>query len=276
LVQNRYETVILVRNKSSLDKIKHLDSSVFRIFNIDESSLELLYKTYPIKNIIHTAVSYGRNNDYTEVINTNLLLPIRLIEIGIKNNLSGFINTDSYYTKEGQGYSHLPHYTISKKSFDSWLIFFAEQIKVCNLRLEHIYGPRDDPKKFCDHIINCVAIEQIQKIDLTHGNQMRDFIYVKDAARAYINILRLMQRENFQYRKYDIGTGKAIRISEFVSAVKNISKSSTALNFGGLTYRNNEILSSCADITEIGNLGWKPEITLKNGIAATIAYKVNE
>jgi CDP-paratose synthetase len=238
--------------------------------------LESLYSSYPIKTIIHTAVSYGHNNDYAEIINTNITLPIQLIEIGLRNQLSSFINTDSYFNKDNLSYSHLLHYSTSKKSFDNWLKFFSQKIKIISLRLEHIYGPRDNKEKFCDHLINSIAIKKVPRIDLTHGHQMRDFIYVKDAAKAYLNILNLIERENFRYRKYDIGTGQATQIREFVNLVKEISKSQTVLNFGEIPYRNDEIMSSFADTTEIRNLGWEALTTLKNGITQTIAYEANK
>jgi nucleoside-diphosphate-sugar epimerase len=276
LIEKQLEVVIITRKKSSLEKIKHLPKSLYKTFNADENSLESLYSTYPIKTIIHTAVSYGHNNDYVEIINTNITLPIQLIEIGLRNQLSSFINTDSYFNKDNLSYSHLLHYSTSKKSFDNWLKFFSQKIKIASLRLEHIYGPRDNKEKFCNLVINSIAIEKIPRIDLTHGHQMRDFIYVKDAAKAYLKILNLIERESFRYRKYDIGTGQATQICEFVNLVKEISKSQTVLNFGRIPYRNDEIMSSFADTTEIKNLGWEASTTLKNGIKQTIAYETNK
>jgi nucleoside-diphosphate-sugar epimerase len=275
LIEKQLEVVILTRNKSSLEKIKHLPKSSYKTFNADENSLESLYSIYPIKTIIHTAVSYGHNNDYVEIINTNITLPIQLIEIGLRNQLSSFINTDSYFNKDNLSYSHLIHYSTSKKSFDNWLKFFSQKIKIISLRLEHIYGPRDNREKFCNFVINSIAIQKIPQIDLTHGHQMRDFIYVKDAARAFISILNLIQRENFRYRKYDIGTGQATQIREFINLVKEISKSQTILNFGAIPYRNDEIMSSFADVTEIFNTGWKPTFSIGDGIIATIDNRRN-
>jgi nucleoside-diphosphate-sugar epimerase len=43
------------------------------------------------------------------------------------------------------------------------------------------------------------------------------------------------------------------------------------LNFGAIPYRENEVMSSKADITEICKLKWKPKYTLEEGLLRTIS-----
>lgn len=79
-------------------------------------------------------------------------------------------------------------------------------------------------------------------------------------------------REGFQ--RYEIGTGQSMKLKNFVKLVKSIVQDNdTVLNFGAIPYRENEVMSSKADITEIGKLKWKPQYTLEEGLLRTISME---
>ena len=42
--------------------------------------------------------------------------------------------------------------------------------------------------------------------------------------------------------------------------------SNTMLNFGAIEYRQNEVMTSKADISSLLNLGWEPRFDLKMGL----------
>jgi nucleoside-diphosphate-sugar epimerase len=63
--------------------------------------------------------------------------------------------------------------------------------RVLNLKVQHFYGPGDDPAKFITGLIaQCLA--NVPEIRLTEGRQQRDFIYVSDVVSA---MLALLERE---------------------------------------------------------------------------------
>ena len=73
---------------------------------------------------------------------------------------------------------------------------------------------------------------------------------------------------------FDIGSGASISLS---SLVKNMAKMlgvpDKRLNFGALPYREHEIMSSCADNSDFSELtGWKPQVTLNQGLERTVAW----
>ena len=51
--------------------------------------------------------------------------------------------------------------------------------------------------------------------------------------------------------------------------LKEITKSSSILNFGALPYRKNELMHSETNNQAMLNLGWKPKTTLKEGLQLT-------
>lgn len=268
-----YEVIITVRDTSDLTRIKHLITKT-KIYNLSISPIELIFQENKVDIIVHTAVQYGREDtSCIKILETNLMFPITLLELCQKYNVKLFVNTDSYFNKENLAYSSLLHYSLSKKSLRIWLKYFSKKIKIINIVLEHIFGPFDSRSKFVEHAIRQIAIENVTSIDLTDGQQKRDFIYVKDVVDAYIKILDCMS-EYFKYREYNVGLGNSISIKYFVTQIKEISKSHTQLNFGAIPYREDEIMNSTADNSSLINIGWVPNYTIEDALHEIVAlYK---
>jgi nucleoside-diphosphate-sugar epimerase len=261
------EIVILKRKSSDTYRIKDVDQSRYSTFNIEDGGIKELYLQFPVKKIINCAISYGRNGEKnSEIISTNLILPIQLIEEGLENKLESFLNIDSYFNKENTSYNHLLNYGVSKKTLLIWLRYYSQQIKVTNLTLEHVYGPFDGSGKFVQMLVNKIALQHEKEVDLTHGHQMRDFIYVKDVVSAINHVLQASSRDTFRFRNYGVGTGEVVQIREIAEAIKRLSASPTILNFGAVPYRKDEIMSSFADNSELVNLGWRPRYSLEDGL----------
>lgn len=275
-----YNFIILKRSFSQLEKIAdEINNKRVDYYDIDKISLEKCFEDLNNKNIhlnaiIHCAVNYGRNGLCNEVLQTNLIFPVNLIELAIKYNVELFINTDSYFNKENMSYKHLQNYSLSKKSLVLWLKYFSSKIKVINLILEHIYGEGDSEKKFTASMINDIAKLQKTEVDCTYGDQKRDFIYVEDVCSAYKKVLEYGHQHKFRYKSFNVGTSTATSVRDFITEIKKLSNSPTKLNFGAIPYREDEIMLSVADNTELCDLGWKPDYSLQEGILKTIRETV--
>lgn len=263
----KYRLIITKRSFSDTWRINSLLSTPITVYDLDKTAIEKIFLENEIDIIINTAVEYGRKpEDFEKLINTNLTFPLKLLKTALNNGTKAFINTDSYFTKASSGYSYLSDYVLSKKSLQIWLEYYSTGIKTVNIIPEHLYGENDNKEKFTEKLIRQIAVEQVESIDLTPGEQERDFIYVTDAVNAYIKIIEFCLSENFQYKTFEVGTGKSVKIRDFAEKIKSLSNSPTNLNFGGLNYRNNEIMRSFADTGELLHLGWKPEVSLEEGL----------
>ncbi len=260
------EISILKRSFSSLLRIKNIMNHLHS-YDIDQISLAEIFSKTKFDYIIHTAVEYGRDStSCVPTLETNLMFPIALLEEAIKGGVHTFINTDSYFNKEHFAYSHLLHYALSKKSLEAWLKYFSKKIKIINICLEHMYGPYDSSSKFVENMIQSIVVKPQKEVNLTYGQQKRDFIYVDDVTKAYQLLLDISQNEKFHYRTYNLGTGTVTSIRNFVELIKERSSSHTQLNFGELPYREDEIMNSVADNLELKNLGWTPKVNVEEGI----------
>jgi nucleoside-diphosphate-sugar epimerase len=264
LIKKKYGVIILKRSFSNIDRIKDLIKFV-KSFNLDQVSIKDIFKKINIDIILHCATNYGRvDTDPFAVIDANLLLPLKLLETGKKNNIKYFINTDTILDKR------INYYTLSKSQFKDWLKMYSEGLVCINLLLEHFYGPFDDKTKFISFILDKL-LTNAAKIDLTEGRQKRDFIYIDDVVDAFIKVLENLNNLQFGIYNYEIGTNKSLEIRKVVELIKKISGNTiTRFNFGIIPYRKNEIMDSKADTEAIRNLGWKSKYSLIQGLVKTI------
>jgi nucleoside-diphosphate-sugar epimerase len=229
--------------------------------------------------VIHTATCYGRNGETAaEIFEANTVFPLRLLETATYFNSGIFFNTDTFFNSESKfntgsfNYKYLNYYMLSKKHFYEWGKLYANNKKICfvNIRLEHVFGPGDDSSKFTSQVINsCLA--NISELKLTPGEQKRDFIYVDNVVDAYEVLLEKVINQSNLFQEYELGSGKAVTIREFVETVHKLTKSTTRLNFGALPYREDEIMNSEANIEKLDCLGWRCKISLIDGISEIIS-----
>ena len=264
----------LAKKLSKNYKIVGLEYSVKNLFRLKDYSFKVyssgdetdtIFKENEIFAIIHSATVYRRITDPIEnLILTNILLPVKLYELANRFNVSLFLNTDSFFNNEKYEYSFLSEYTLSKKHVLDWLKTVKGDCKLINMKLFHMYGPDDSPDKFIPGIISKLKNGD-PSIDITLGEQLRDFIYISDVVSAYRLVLQnssLMKK----FIEFEVGTGKETSIKDIILQIKESIKSRTKLNFGALNYRPNEIMKSKANIKALCDLGWEPQITIEEGI----------
>ena len=269
LLAKGYEVVAVKRSFSNTSKIQNiLEHDKLHLFDIDLADPQVLFEKYSIDTIIHTATEYGRGETpIFKILEANLILPLRLAELGIDNGVRCFINTDSYFNKGNSAYSNLLNYSLSKKSLLTWLNQLSHKLKVINVVLEHIYGPYDSDLKFVESLIQQIAIQKVPSVSLTHGHQKRDFVYLDDVVSAYSTLVEYGRSHEFLFKTFEVGTGHSVQVRDLAETIKNLSGSSTILGFGDISYRGDEIMDSKADISQLQELGWKAKADLQWGIS---------
>jgi CDP-paratose synthetase len=254
------EVVILKRSFSDTRRIKGCLDKV-KSFDIDLVPIERPFEECGrFDCVVHTATNYGRQGETaTEVFDANLAFPLKLL------NTATFFNTATIL------YAYLNYYALSKRQFEDWGRVFANQGKIqfINIKLEHMYGQGDDPSKFTTWVVQS-CLKHIEKLDLTLGEQKRDFIYIDDVVEAYNLLLKKGRQSGAGFQEFDLGSGKAVSIREFVETVRRLTCAGTELAFGAKPYREHELMHSEADITKLLDLGWKPKYDLITGLGKMI------
>lgn len=268
-LDNGYNLIALCLNEK--EHFKHENENV-KVYYLDKTSLADIFKENKINMIVHTAVRYGRNKEnISEMLEANVLFPLKILTLAEDSGIELFINTDSILTPK------LNFYAMTKHNVVDWLSMFADKFKVANMRLDHFYGPNDNPVKFIAWVIGEMK-NNVSKIDLTDGSQTRDFIYIDDVVNAYNYIIQNLDKLSLGLiNTFEVGTNIKTSIKTMVSLIyEGIKPKDTVLNFGAIPYRKNEMLDYEVNTTALRLLGWKPEYTVEKGINKIIQIEIGE
>ena len=147
----------------------------------------------------------------------------------------------------------------------------------------NLYGPNDNFHSKNSHVIPAL-IQRFHKAKVKNeafvsvwgsGKPMREFLHVDDLAAASILIMKLskkrIQREISSNASHiNIGSGKDISIRDVAIMVKNI------VGFQGEIVFNTQMpdgtLKKRLDISKIESFGWKPSISLEDGLKETYLW----
>lgn len=236
--------IIIVDDLGSTEKWKNLVGKKFLdIIPIKDLFDWLEGREHAIEAFIHLgACTSTVETDATYLLENNYRYSIRLAEYALKNS-HRFIYASSAatYGDGSRGFVDnndtleslypLNMYGYSKHLFDLWLKNQGLLNRVVGLKYFNVFGPNEAHKgRMASAVIKMLrdaqddgVIRLFKSSDPEHfadGGQMRDFIYVKDAARMTCAFL-----ENDHCGIFNIGTGKPNTWNDLAKAVfKGIQK----------------------------------------------------
>jgi GDP-L-fucose synthase len=138
----------------------------------------------------------------------------------------------------------------------------------------NLYGPGDNYDLNNSHVLAAFirkfydakksSVESIQLWG--SGNPRREFMYVDDFASALVHVL-----ENYESSEpINIGTGEDISIKELANMMCEISGYTGKVNWD--TSIQDGTYQKLLNIDKLKALGWKPEISLIDGISSTYEW----
>ncbi|MXV17428.1 NAD-dependent epimerase/dehydratase family protein [Hufsiella ginkgonis] len=265
-LSDKYQVIGLEYSTQNLFRLTGYSFEVFASTDNPED----IFKRYEIYAVLHVATVYRRHGEpVNKLISTNIQLPVDLYELADKYGTKMFINTDSFFNNPNYQYKYLGDYTLSKRHAADWLKLINKRCKTINLKLFHMYGAGDAPDKFLPKLFSDIKMNK-QLIELTPGEQVRDFVYVEDVAAAYKVVLESYESLAEGFSEFEVGTGTPTSVNQLVLLIAACSGSTSTFNFGALPYRENEIMHAVANIEPIASLGWEPRYSLKEGITAML------
>ena len=267
LNQKKYDVHVLCRNSSKFVRINKKNLKKIKIYKLEHANLENIFIKNKFDAVIHCATNYGlRQQDISEIIQPNLILPMRLLDLCKNYNVKAFLNTDTILNK------NISNYSLSKYHFTEWLKLFSKEFYCTNIKIEHFFGPKDDDTKFVIYIIKSF-LNNSPSIQLTKGIQKRDFVYIDDVVSAINKILNYSLTKKGGFETFEIGSGKNISIKNIVLLIKKLCKNKiTKTEFGKLNMRKNDALSVSLNLNKIYKLNWKPKYNLNSSLEKTIKY----
>ncbi|AWF83264.1 epimerase [Microbulbifer sp. A4B17] len=165
-------------------------------------------------------------------------------------------------------------YGASKASAEAYCSAYSQSygLSITSLRFSNVYGPLSLHKgsviaAFIKKILRGEACDIYGD-----GYQTRDFIFVSDLCQGIIKALERKERGVFQ-----LGSGQPTTINEIINLLKDVSGHKYNLELAYHDYRVGEVRHNYTDITKATDyLGFKPEVSLRDGIQITWDYFINK
>ena len=238
LNEHGYKDLILVDDFSRADKAPNLEGKQFAEQVEREAFFEWLHKHKPV---IRCVFHMGARTDTTEFnyaihAHLNLEYSKKVWHYCTVHNIPlVYASSAATYGAGEQGYDDredlisllkpLNPYGVSKNEFDKWVLHQKNHPPFwAGLKFFNVYGPNESHKARMASVIfhsfhqikktGVVKLFRSHRPDYKDGQQLRDFVYVKDLLRI---CLWLMEKQPAS-AIYNLGTGKARSFEDLVKA----------------------------------------------------------
>lgn len=164
-------------------------------------------------------------------------------------------------------------YAFSKAMMDNLATRAAKDVSgwiIVGLRYFNVYGPREAhkgiPASMVLHLSRQLKAGQRPRI-FKHGEQKRDFVYVKDIVEGSIRAL-----EATESGIYNLGSGQARSFNELVDILNESLGTDFKPDYIDNPHAHYQNFTE-ADLTRVrGALGYEPQFTLEKGVADYMSW----
>ena len=277
-VNNDIDVVALVRSSRDLpdrwkSKVQVIECSLEQLSNINENE----FGDRPIDLFFHFAWEGTAGNSRADIplqLN-NVQYTCDAVRLASKLNCRRFVNAGSIMEYEAMKYIPMDSitpglsniYSVAKMTADFMAKTVATNVGIeyVNVIISNIYGSGEKSARFLNTVLRKMIHNE--DIPLTHGEQMYDFIYASDAAKA-IYLAGLCGKNNSTYY---IGSGQQKKLKEFVMQMKQITNSESRLLFGEVPFNGAMLTYKEFDTEKVRmEIGFEPYISFEEGIKRTL------
>lgn len=280
LLERGLEVAVLLRGKGVPARLAGFSNQLHIIRGdlTDYDSYKDGFLDYNPAAVLHLAwigVANSARNDLTQP--DNIPATVRLADLAAKSGVKHFINagsqaeygplnkriseTDVTEPTTLYGHSKLAACHMAQQ------VCAQHDVRFAHLRVFSTYGPDNQPYWLIPYMITELLAGRSP--GLTKCEQKWDFIYVMDAAEAFVETLLAPKAEGV----FNLGSGTAPPLKQTAEYIRGMINPSITLDYGKVPYRPDQVMHLEADITRLKNAtGWKPHVTLKEGIEQTVAW----
>ena len=249
----------------------------------DAAAVGKLFQTERFDVVNHHAAQMDVRRSVADPVfdaSVNLLGVLTLLEAAARSGVSRVLfassggaiygEQDYYPADELHPTRPISPYGVAKLSTEHYLFYYQAVYGVQHvcLRYANVYGPRQNPEGEA----GVVAIFASKMLKGEHpvingdGKQTRDYVFVGDVVRANVSALECGSSSIF-----NIGTGVETDVNALFRHIKVLTGSSAPDAHGPA--KKGEQLRSVLTSAKIGKaLGWKPTITLEEGLKKTVEF----
>ncbi|MCX5828407.1 MAG: NAD(P)-dependent oxidoreductase [Deltaproteobacteria bacterium] len=231
--------------------------------------------------IFHMAAygAYSDQKDFQQMIQTNFIGTVNLVEACIKTGCEAFIHTGSsseygfkdHPPSEKEWLEPNSHYAVTKASATLFCTYAAmyHHLPLLTLRLYSVYGPWEESTRLIPTLISRGLRGELPP--LVSPEIARDFVFTEDVITAYLLAADLAHR--LRGAVYNVGTGVQTSIREVVETACEVMDIKTEPVWGSMTDRIWDTSIWTADTRAIQEeLGWHPRYGFDQGFREAVAW----
>jgi UDP-glucose 4-epimerase len=228
-----------------------------------------------VVHMISSTVPKTSNDDPIFDVQMNLVETLALLDLCVKHRIGKVVFTSSGGTVYGNPES-LPiaeehptnpicSYGVVKLAIEKYLYLYQKiyGLDYVALRLANPYGSRQDPEAIQGVVsVFMGKILRGQEVVIWgDGSVVRDFVHVRDVARAYANALTMNVTGAF-----NVGSGVGTSITQLIDLMSEELNMSP--NIVRLQRRGFDVSQVVLDASKArASLAWSPQVKLEDGIA---------
>jgi nucleoside-diphosphate-sugar epimerase len=283
LLAEGHELHLIMRRGYQPWRIQSILNDV-RIWEIDlgdADKLEMLVAQIKPEWIFHLAAhgAYSYQTDLQQIIQTNFLNTVNLVQAALKCGFEAFINTGS---SSEYGYKNLApseqewlepnsYYAVTKASATMFCRYTAQthKLPLSTLRLYSVYGPYEEPTRLIPALILRGLKGDLPP--LVNPTISRDYIYVADVEEAYLAAASYPNQELGAV--YNVGTGVQTSLEQLVAIAYKLLPITATAQWGSMPNRVWDTAIWVANNAKIKkDLKWEPCYKLEQGLEKTISW----
>lgn len=271
-----------VRASSDQERLTRLaPNATTTLLDLGASSTELTMALEGVDAVIHCA-AYGvdyRQSDFMSALALNVAGSMRLAE-AVANRGCRMLHVGTSYeygTEDGvlsedRRLAPTGTYGVTKAAASLALQDFARRTgaQIAIVRPFSMYGPLEGAHKFVPLVME--ASRAGRPVDLTPGNQERDYLYVGDVVEA---CLTLIESDSFPASEiFNVCSGQGVTLRAMaVAAVQAAGGNTAVLRWGAKPYRPAESMRVVGNGSKLAAVtGWQATTSLAEGMERTAAY----
>jgi UDP-glucose 4-epimerase len=158
-------------------------------------------------------------------------------------------------------------YGASKAAATAYASMFSNSfgLPTVVLRPSVVYGPGQSERMLISQVMK--ALSENRAVNVTAGEQTRDFIYVEDVVQA---IVRSLTMPGIEGDAWNVGSGEVVAVRDCLERIERITGRRGLIQYGKRPYSENEIFQYEPKVQgTYAAFDWKPSVMLDEGLEKT-------
>lgn len=241
----------------------------------DEAAVRSLFRDIRPDVIFHLASHVKGAPNLEHVLPTfrsNLQSTVNLLTLATEKGCQRMVITGSLAEPEPQNGELFPSapYAAAKWASSGYARMFHALYKlpVVIARVFMVYGPaQQDLTKLIPYVT--LSLLRGERPKISSGGRPVDWIYVSDVVDGF---MALAETPGIDGGTFEIGSGSLVSIREIVQKLARIVDPKGHVDFGALPDRPLEPTRIAKTAETFASLGWKPKVTLEDGLERTVDW----